>query len=264
VKRNKGVEFLRCKNSKAICKANCPKSALAVCALLFTACSNPSGGTGPAVTSVTVSPGTAAVVRGGTAAFTAAVSGTGSPAQTVTWAVSGGGAGTAITPEGVLTVAAGETEGTTLTVTATSAVDPGKSGAVTVTVYAYEVFIHANGWGNGTTTLFTFTATSLTVVNLYATPNQTAVIDFSSVTPATDRELETDYKTGFTFTGTISSNDIDTGNYARDDSAAVVDNKAPGTAHVMTWYISNDGQSIITKSMGNTYAYTLTNAFTKQ
>jgi hypothetical protein len=110
--------------------------------------------------------------------------------------------------------------------------------------------------------LYTFTATSLTVVALGS--GQTAVITFGSVTPATDRLSETDYKTGFTFTGTISSNDVDDGDFARDDSGVIVDNKAPGAAHVMTWYISNDGQSIITKSRGNTYAYTLTNAYAKQ
>jgi hypothetical protein len=90
-------------------------------------------GTKPTVTSVGVSPSTASVDRGATRTFTATVSGTNSPAQTVTWAVSGGGSGTAISAGGVLTVASGESAAT-LTVRATSTVDSAKSGTATVTV----------------------------------------------------------------------------------------------------------------------------------
>jgi hypothetical protein len=65
--------------------------AVMIAAITLAGCDTGAGGNpNPVVTGVTVSPGAAAVVRGGTAAFTAAVSGTGSPAQTVTWAVSGG------------------------------------------------------------------------------------------------------------------------------------------------------------------------------
>jgi hypothetical protein len=80
----------------------------------------------PTVTSVTVTPATANVVKGGTQQFSAAVNGTNDPAQTVTWSVTGGGAGTSITA-GLLTVAVGETAAT-LTVTATSTVDTTKLG----------------------------------------------------------------------------------------------------------------------------------------
>jgi hypothetical protein len=62
----------------------------------------------PAVTSVSVSPGTASVAKGGEKQFTATVTGTNSPAQTVTWTVEGGGtgAGTTISAAGLLSVAA--------------------------------------------------------------------------------------------------------------------------------------------------------------
>ena len=88
------------------------------------------------VISVTVSPDTATVEKESTQQFTATVSGTNSPAQTVTWAVSGkNSTGTTISADGLLTVAADETAAT-LTVTATSTVDNTKSGTATVTVTA--------------------------------------------------------------------------------------------------------------------------------
>jgi hypothetical protein len=91
------------------------------------------------VNTVTVSPATATVVRGGATAFTAAVTGTNNPAQTVTWTVAGNtSTGTAISAGGLLTVAADETA-TSLTITAASTVDTGKSGAATVTVRAATV-----------------------------------------------------------------------------------------------------------------------------
>jgi hypothetical protein len=86
------------------------------------------------VTSVTVNPATPTVAKGGTQPFTATVTGTLNPVQTVTWTVTGGIGGTAFS-DNVLTVASGETA-TTLTVTATSTVDTGKSGTATVTVPA--------------------------------------------------------------------------------------------------------------------------------
>jgi formylglycine-generating enzyme required for sulfatase activity len=130
-------------------KAKHWKGALAVAAiagiLAFTACDNPAGGNSGdddpvdddpivTVTSVTVGPGTAIVERGGSRNFTATVTGTGDPAQTVTWTVSGGGAGTSIgSTTGQLTVAAGETA-IGLTVTATSTADTSKTGGAAVTV----------------------------------------------------------------------------------------------------------------------------------
>ena len=85
------------------------------------------------VTGVTVSPATASAAKGGTAAFTASVTGTGNPAQIVTWSVTGGTTGTSISGDGILTVAANETAAT-LTVKATSAIDAAKSGTSAVTV----------------------------------------------------------------------------------------------------------------------------------
>jgi hypothetical protein len=86
----------------------------------------------PTVTSVTVSPATASVAKGGTATFTATVTGDNSPAQTVTWSVSGD-SGTTISAVGSLSVVANESAAT-LTVTATSTVDTTKSGTAAVTV----------------------------------------------------------------------------------------------------------------------------------
>ena len=87
----------------------------------------------PTVTSVTVSPVTTNVNKGETQQFTATVTGTNGPEQTVTWTVSGGGTGTSINANGLLTVAFGETS-SSLTVKATSTVDTDKSGTAAVTV----------------------------------------------------------------------------------------------------------------------------------
>lgn len=93
----------------------------------------PSVNLDPTVTGVTVSPADAAVQKGGTLAFSAAVNG--SSSQGVTWSVAGGGAGTTISDTGVLTVAAGETAAA-LTVKATSTANSTKSGTATVAVTA--------------------------------------------------------------------------------------------------------------------------------
>jgi formylglycine-generating enzyme required for sulfatase activity len=85
------------------------------------------------VSSVTVSPATKVVIKGGTQPFTAVVVGTGYPAQDVTWTVNSSAGTTIDLTGGLLTVASGETA-TSLTVTATSTVDTGKSGTATVTV----------------------------------------------------------------------------------------------------------------------------------
>jgi formylglycine-generating enzyme required for sulfatase activity len=96
------------------------------------------------VDTVTLSPGPAVyLLKGRTWTFTAAVAGTGNPAQTVTWAIAGNNdGGTVISAAGALTLAAGETA-TSLTVTATSTVDTSKSGTSTVTVPAKTEMILA-------------------------------------------------------------------------------------------------------------------------
>jgi uncharacterized repeat protein (TIGR02543 family) len=93
------------------------------------------GETTPTVTNVTVSPNPVAVQIGTTQLFSATVTGTNSPAQTVTWSVTGSAnSGTSIgSASGLLTVAADEAA-TTLTVTATSTVDATKKGTSMVTV----------------------------------------------------------------------------------------------------------------------------------
>jgi hypothetical protein len=116
----------------------------------------------PTVTSVSVSPDTVDVAKGGTRTFTATVTGTGDPAQTVSWSVDGG-TGTTINTDGELTVASTETK-TTLTVTATSTVDSSKTGTATVTViteitYSVDQVGGTAGTANSTGIEFTFSET---------------------------------------------------------------------------------------------------------
>jgi hypothetical protein len=106
-----------------------------VSALALVGCGDTGGGNDPVVASVTVTPGTATVVKGGTQQFSAAVAGTNDPAETVTWTLTGNGTGTTITDGGLLTVGSSETA-TSITVTATSTVDTSKKGTATVTVPA--------------------------------------------------------------------------------------------------------------------------------
>ena len=94
-------------------------------------------GTTPIVTSVTVTPVTASVVKGKTQSFGATVNGTNNPAQTVTWSIlnTNKNSETTITNGGYLTVSASESL-TTLTVRATSTADTTKFGEATVNVFA--------------------------------------------------------------------------------------------------------------------------------
>jgi formylglycine-generating enzyme required for sulfatase activity len=95
------------------------------------------------VTGVTISPATVYLVTGATQAFSAVVAGTGDPAQTVTWSVTGNNdPGTAINAAGVLAVAAGETA-ETLTVTAVSTVDTSQSKTAAVTMAGYTEMVLA-------------------------------------------------------------------------------------------------------------------------
>lgn len=84
------------------------------------------------VTSVTVSPSAPSVAGGATQTFTATVTGTNSPAQTVTWTASAG----SITTGGVFTAPASIASAQTITITARSTVDTTKTGTATVTVPA--------------------------------------------------------------------------------------------------------------------------------
>jgi uncharacterized protein YjdB len=119
---------------------------VAVIGFTMAACGDPAGGGDPGgdpvptVTGVTVSPATPDVVKGNTITFTATVTGTNHPAQTVTWSIdqTNKNAGTAINASGVLTVAAAETLAS-LTVKATSTVDASKSGTATVTISSSDI-----------------------------------------------------------------------------------------------------------------------------
>jgi hypothetical protein len=79
-----------------------------------------------AVSTVTVSPGSALVSANGTVQFAVAIQGS-TPNKTVTWKASGG----TITPAGLFTAPSAPG---TVSITAISAVDPTKSGSVAVTV----------------------------------------------------------------------------------------------------------------------------------
>jgi hypothetical protein len=91
-----------------------------------------------AVNSVTVSPKTVTVAKGGNQPFTAAVSVSGGAAQTVTWSIEGSHhAETTIDNNGMLTIALAEAA-SSLTVKVTSTVDTGKFDTATITVGAAE------------------------------------------------------------------------------------------------------------------------------
>ncbi|GHV62569.1 hypothetical protein AGMMS49587_09780 [Spirochaetia bacterium] len=92
------------------------------------------GGDPATVTGVTVSPATVVIKQGGTKTFSAAVNGTNSPAQTVTWTIVTTGVAESTKFAGnVLTIAAGESK-TTITVKAVSTADTSKEGAATVKI----------------------------------------------------------------------------------------------------------------------------------
>src|SRR5699024_598994 len=88
----------------------------------------------PAISSVTVSPGTATVSKGQNAQFTANVVATGFAPKNVVWSVEGTEETVStITDTGLLTVPSNETN-TSLTVKATSVFNSTKVGSATVTI----------------------------------------------------------------------------------------------------------------------------------
>jgi hypothetical protein len=152
-------------------------------------------GTVPTVTGVTVSPSSATVIRGQTRTFTAAVAGTGDPAQTVTWSVSGGGEGTSITPDGgVLTVAADETA-SSLTVTATSTIDISKSGTAAITIFGITGFSIGDHSG-------TIRGTNITVN--YPYDNSSQITSLAPLITVTNATLSPASETAQDFTGPVS------------------------------------------------------------
>lgn len=122
----------------------------------------------PTVSGVTVEPNTQSVAKGGSQIFTATVIGSNSPAQTVTWSVTGNASASTTISGGTLTVGSDETA-TTLTVKATSTVDNTQSGSATVTVTSttppgtdpiqYQFMKGQNGeWTKGSNKDLSFTA----------------------------------------------------------------------------------------------------------
>lgn len=91
----------------------------------------------PTVTSVTISPSSPTIPGGGTQQFTAAVIGTNSPSQEVTWTkVSGAGT---FSSSGMFTAPATSSVAQSATIRATSVLDPSKSITTTITIPAEVV-----------------------------------------------------------------------------------------------------------------------------
>ena len=139
------------------------------------------------VESVTVSPASANVARGGQQQFTATVVGTGTYDHTVTWSVTGNAStGTSITSGGLLTVAADETAAH-LTVTATSSADASKTASSTVTVGTYILPVPSyrvtiGDTANGTVTASPAAARQGATVTLTVTPEEGYAVDELTVT----------------------------------------------------------------------------------
>jgi len=128
-------------------------AALLSTALMFTAC--PSGddpeAEAPTVTGVTINPQNPWVVKGGSLALSATVTGKNNPAQTVTWSITEADVqpGTGIDADGLLTVNANEAR-STLTVKAASTAAPDKVGITTVSLPAPNTGVIASVEVNGT------------------------------------------------------------------------------------------------------------------
>ncbi|WP_341281152.1 S-layer homology domain-containing protein [Paenibacillus sp. FSL H8-0537] len=88
----------------------------------------------PAINSVSVNPGTASIMQGGSEQLTATVDAVGGAATTVTW-TSSNSSKVAVNSTGKVTVTANATPGN-YTITATSTVDNSKKGTSTITVTA--------------------------------------------------------------------------------------------------------------------------------
>ena len=85
----------------------------------------------PAVTSVTVSPSTATVAKGGSVQLTAVVQTSDFARQSVTW--SSNNAKATVDSRGFVTIAS-DISGSSVTITATSTFDTSKKGTATITV----------------------------------------------------------------------------------------------------------------------------------
>lgn len=117
----------------------------------------------PTVSSVVVTPASGTLSGGATQQFVAAVNGSNSPAQTVTWTKTGGGT---LSASGLFTAPAASSSAQTITVTATSTVDATKSGSAIITVDALVA----------TVTSVTVTPTTLTLLG-DGTQQFSAVVD---------------------------------------------------------------------------------------
>lgn len=84
------------------------------------------------ITGVAISPAVVTLAGGATQAFSATVSGTGSPSQAVTWSASAG----TINPSGLFTAPTATGAIQTISITATSVQDTTKAGIATATVSA--------------------------------------------------------------------------------------------------------------------------------
>ncbi len=126
----------------------------------------------PHVDSVTVSPGSASIKKGGFATFSATVRGTNLPSTDVTWHVRGNGSGdTAVDENGRVTIGADETAGQ-VAVVAVSVVDPGVEGQAMINVQSdpktHYVSVSA---GPGGTASGGGTVKEGESITVYASPN---------------------------------------------------------------------------------------------
>ena len=148
----------------------------------------------PTVTSVTVTPASPNVPFSGTQQFSAAVAGTNSPAQTVTWTIEGTPTATGSTVSATGLFTAGTTAGTA-TVRATSTVDTTKFGETTVTVFDETSKKNVRFYWESTTTPPT---TLQELDTLLASPDHSELVDVGN---AVADFPEDPSKLGFTFEG---------------------------------------------------------------
>lgn len=236
-------------------------SALVFPLLLLTACPDKNGGgiivqPTAAVTSVSVSPGTGAILVGGTTTFVASVVTTGTAANTVTW-TSSNSAIASVNASGNTVTVTGTGAGSA-TITATSTFDATKSGSGTVTVTAPQTivlspssrtFTATSGGAPPASQTVAVTASSGTINGLLATVSTTSGGNWlsASFTPTS---------TPSTFTLSANTTNLTAGTYA-----GTVTIGAPGitTSAVInvTYTVSGGGSSTVCGTTNLTAAPTV-------
>jgi hypothetical protein len=210
------------------------------------------------------------VVKGGNQTFSATVTGTNNPAQTVTWSVSGGGTGTSINTGGVLTVAANESA-VSLTVTATSTVDTAKSGTaeaiIQTVVNAFDLTALLTAPAKGAAPVTTAINTAqYTGTVAWQTSSGAAFTGGTFAAASVYKALVTfNAKSGYTFTGVAANSFTYTGatatNTANSGTVTLTfpaTAQAAGSADITVGFAygeititGSDGNNVISKSGTN-------------